>query len=261
MRPTFDSWSDRAVYLIAEAQLLVVGLATIAGVLLYLWSPSLPAVPVIVTDGLAVALLGGPIPALVGYRGARKLAMRSWPTVYQINAVEDVREKWRVPPDVWSDRNSSVAPNVVNDGDDYEVRRLEWFPEASDEGRLSVTGTWPAEVKDSALITSRTYIEEIHEHLTDSLAKLAELRAKWSRMSLDLQEELINKEAEALERGQMLQKTAAKTIYENERDDAEELEAEDLPSIEENWRHDPDDQSPEPPEGATNGEVTADGGR
>lgn len=257
MRPTFDSWSDRLVYLAAEAQLLVVGIITLTGVGLYLWSPSLPAIPTIVTDGLAVLLTVGPFPALVGYRSARKLALRSWPSVFHINAVDDEREKWRVPPDVWDDKKAEVAPNRVNDGSDYEVREFEWFPQASDDGRLVVRGTWPAEVTDSALITSRTFIEEIHEHLTDSLAKLAELRAKWSRMSIQIQEATLNEEAEAHERGIMLDKTAAKRIWTEERGEIEEVTEDDLPSIEEDWRHDPDDQTPNP-DGVTNGQVSGD---
>jgi hypothetical protein len=259
VRPTFDGWSDRLVYLAAEAQLLVVGIITLVGVALYLWAPSLPSVPVVLVDGLAVSLIGGPIPALVGYRGARKLALRAWPVVFHINAIADEREKWFVPPDVWNDRESDVAPNRVNDGSDYEVRQFDWY-EAGEEGTLTVSGTWPAEAKDSAMLTSRAYLEDIHDHLLETYERAGKMRGKFSRMALDVQEKLLNYSSEADERGTMLDRSAVREVWSEVEEDLE-VEGDELPSLEDHLDEmDGDPQLDATDAGAGEGAAATDGG-
>ena len=86
---------------------------------------------------------------------------------------------------------------LVNDGDAYEVRELEWI-----EGieTLEVNGTWLGAAKDSELITAKAHMERVHDSLLDKAATLAQLRGEWSDNAVTLQEKLINTGAEARER-------------------------------------------------------------
>jgi hypothetical protein len=135
-----------------------------------------------------------------------------WPTVFHINGKTDEREKWNVPPKTWENKEvTGDAPNLVNDNEDFEVRKFEWH---EDTEVLEVEGTWLSEAADSQLITDKTHMEAIHSHLLDAFDQLSRLRASWSDQSIEMQKKIINAGAEARERGLLQEKQSAKEVWE-----------------------------------------------
>lgn len=225
-QPTFSNNKDRLVWLLSEYKLLVFGLLMGMGFLVWYYQPAVPKPPTWVA-ALAVGwMVLGPICFPIGRRIALWLHYRNWPTVFHINAVEDIREKWFVPPETWENKEvDGVAPHLVNDRDDYEVREFEWMPEI---GELRVRGTWLSAAKDSELVTSRTHMERIHGGLLEKARRLAEIGGQWSDRAIQMQEELINAGAEARERGQLVDKDAARDVYEDMRGDIEPADGDDF---------------------------------
>ena len=218
--PTFATWQDRVTYLLAEYKLLVSGMLLGLCVLVVYYQPQLPSIPdwvAAVTVGWLV--LGLPC-YLVGLKIARWLHYRNWVTVFHINSVTDEREKYKVPPSTWDARDTDgSAPNLVNDGDAYEVREIDWM---DDLEKLRVTGTWLGAAKDSELLTARAHMEAIHDGLLEKASKLSQLRARWSDRAVALQEDLINAGAEARERGLMLEQQVSKDRWQDMRGDIED---------------------------------------
>jgi len=224
--PTFASNKDRLTYLLAEYKLLVFGMLLGALALVWYYQPVIPSPPAWAA-GLTVAwILFGPLCFPAGVRVAKWLHYRNWEEVHHINAVEDVREKWMVPPDTWKDRETDgPAPNLVNDGDAYEVREFEWL---DDIEQLRVRGTWLSAAKDGDLVTSRTHMERIHDGLLDKARTLAELAGQWSDRAIQMQENIIMSGAEARERGQLVDKDAARDVYQEMRGDVDPVDADEF---------------------------------
>ncbi|NLV08817.1 hypothetical protein GOC74_02560 [Halomicrobium mukohataei] len=213
--PTFATNRDRLTWLLGEYKLLVSGMILGAFVLVIYYQPQLPGLPDWVAAITVGWLLLGVPCYLVGAKIARWLHYRNWETVFHINAVTDEREKYKVPPDTWTERDTDgAAPNIVNDGDDYEVREFEWF---EDLAELRVTGTWLGAARDSALVTSKAHMDRIHDSLLEKAERLAQIRGEWSDKAVDLEEKIINTGAEARERGKMVDMTAAKDSWEEMR--------------------------------------------
>lgn len=217
--PTFESGWDRATYLLAEYKLLISGLLLgVLGLVVY-YSPSLPELPGWVGAVLVAWVLLG-IPCwMVGMRIVKWLRKRNRVTVFHINAVEDEREKWLVPPAIWQDKKvEDGEPALVNDNGAFEVREFDWQDDAE---RLVVAGTWMGEATDSQLVTDRRHMKAIHDYLLDAFEQLLQLRATWSDQSIELEGRVLQDAAEARERGQMLNKTSAADVWENYVDDVE----------------------------------------
>jgi len=255
--PTFDSWQDRVVYLLAEYKILIMGLLLgIIGLVVY-YQPQAPDLPDWIPAVLAGWVLLGMPCYLTGLKIARWLHRRNWDTVFHINAVTGEREKYKVPPETWKNReNIDAAPNLVNDGDAYEVREMEWLEEV---GALEVNGTWMGAAKDSELITAKAHMKRVHDSLLDKAATLAQLRGEWSDNAVTLQERLINTGAEARERGLMLDDTATTDTWKEMRGNIEEERDEILEASERDLAEDERQQTsdgygqPEPTDPQTNG--------
>lgn len=253
--PTFSSRMDRLTYLLARYRWLVVALVlgTIAG--LAWWQPSLPSLPWWVGPLVLANILLGIPGLLAGRQFARWLRSVHWEHVYEIDGLRGTREKWLVPPETWREKVvEDKPPNPVNDRQDWEVRRFEW---EDDVETLRVEGTWPGEAKVGDLVTERTHFEEMHETLLDAYREFKRLRAKWSRMAMDQEGKVINEQAEAHERGTMVDPDAAKEVYKEAKDMADEDPLEELPELSDeqlrNGHHDPEgepgDRRADPPGG------------
>ncbi|MHC3439223.1 hypothetical protein ACYJ1Y_14310 [Natrialbaceae archaeon A-gly3] len=226
---TFGGWSDRLTYVAAEGQLVVLGLAISLGAALIWIRPSVPGVPPIVWGWAAALLLLGPPLLALFVTGARKLRDRRMVTVYHINGVTDARQKFYVEPGVWDNKEVvGPSPFVVNDGDAYEVREFDWHPDQGETGTLIVTGCYMSEMADSKLVTVKTMIEDIHGDLIDTYLAYNRLRARISKMGLEIQSDVINQEAEADERGLMNPRTTVKERFESAEKDARENATEDI---------------------------------
>lgn len=217
--PTFATWQDRLTYLLAEYRILVTGMFLGILALTAYYQPQAPELPDWIPAILAGWILLGMPCYLAGLKIARWLHRRNWETVFHINAVTGEREKYKVPPETWKAReNVDAAPNLVNDGDAYEVRDMEWL---DDIEALEVSGTWLGAAKDSELITARAHMERVHDSLLDKAATLAQLRGEWSDNAVTLQEKLINTGAEARERGLMLDENATADTWQEMRGNIE----------------------------------------
>jgi hypothetical protein len=227
---TFGSWRDRVTYVVAEAQLLVAGFLVALGLALAWWNPSLPGIPGWVSKLLVGWLVLAPPAFIVGLRFARWLRSIMWPTVYHVNAVTDEREKYHVPPEIWSEKNVNGAPpHRVNDGDDYEVREFDWAPEYGDQGTLTVSGTWLAEIRDAKLLTAKSHFERIHSELQDDHLELTYRRDAEDELANRIQRRLVTRVVEARENGEMLAPDDVQDVVESfkqemrERTDREKL--------------------------------------
>jgi len=246
--PTFANNRDRLTYLLSEYKLLVFGLLVGVGFLIWYYQPAIPKPPTWVASLAVGWIVLGPICFPAGRKIALWLHYRNWEEVYHINSVEDVREKWYVPPETWNQKEvSGPAPNLVNERSDYEVREFEWL---EDIGELRVRGTWVSAAKDSELVTSKTHMKRIHSGLLEKARTLAQLAGQWSDRSIQMQEELIISGAEARERGQLVDKDAARDIYDEMRGDVEPADAGDF--LEASHRDLAEDERPTPP--AENGQ-------
>ncbi|WP_435319037.1 hypothetical protein [Haloarchaeobius sp. TZWSO28] len=199
---TFDGWGDRLTYILGNAQALVAGVLFSVGVLLWLWRPALPSLPPW-TGGIVatVFLLGPPLTGL--FVSIIKIFWRlTHEEVYHINAATDTRRKYYVKPEVWEDKTvDGPAPYQVNDNSAWEVREFEYH---DDTGELVVTGCYMSQMQDSALVTFKSLVYDLHEKFVFAWLERNELRGTETRRALENQQEIINRNSEATERGLML---------------------------------------------------------
>jgi hypothetical protein len=225
---TFDGWRDRLVYLLLNTQVLI-GAGIIAlGIVIAVVQPSLPSVPGWAWDGLAAAFIFGPPLFLAGLKFARWLRTLRWVEVMHINVPDDDHEKYLVPPAVWSERIVSGPKPWRMDGK-YIVREFDWDAEL---GELRVTGVWLSEVEDTKLVTSQSHFQAIYEYLVDQHLTLSVLREGRSRFGARLQDKLVTAMSEARERGQMMDKTAVKDVFEEFEEEANTMGEEEIPTFE-----------------------------
>ncbi len=226
----FGNWKDRLAYLLAEAQLLVIGLMFSVGVLIIWLRPSVPGIPPIVHGWFAALMLFGPPLFGLFVTGARKLRNRNMVEVYHVNAVTDELRKYYVEPSVWGEKAvEGPNPYPVNGGSAWCVQEFDWLEDVEE---LRVKGVWLEETQDTKLYTSKSHMESIYEKLTESHIALQILRDSVSEFGADIQRKLINSMAEARERGRMMDQTAIKTVFEDFEDSASGLGADDLPTLE-----------------------------
>ncbi|WP_265109614.1 hypothetical protein [Halosolutus halophilus] len=229
---TFDSWSDRLTYVVAEAQLLVAGVVMSIAVALIWLRPELPGIPPIVHGWIAALMLLGPPLLGLFITGAKRLRQRNMVEVYHINGVTDTREKYYVEPGVWDGKTvEGPSPYPVNDGDSFEVREFDWHADQGDSGTLIVTGCYFSQMADSKLITTKTMLEDIHGDLVEAFLEYNRLRGRISKMGLQIQSDVINEEAEADERGLMNPRTAVKNRFESAKKDAEDRDIDEIKDI------------------------------
>ncbi|QLC34075.1 hypothetical protein EFA46_007610 [Halarchaeum sp. CBA1220] len=244
LRPTFASAWDRLTYLLAEAQLLVAALVVTSGVLLWVFSPSIPALPAWSVHLLVGSLVLAPPCLLVGVRFAGWFDRRDWVDVQHINAVEDVAKDYKVPPDVWSEKIvEGPAPYPMNDGDTWVVREYEWLPDAGPNGQLVVRGCWLSELEDTKLLTTRSHFNRVYDTLQQSHIRLDLFADNLEDMAAALQSRLMNKITEAKQRGELLDKNAVTAVVDEFEDDIEEVTGDDLADLREDDvdPFDPDD--------------------
>ncbi|MFC4542017.1 hypothetical protein ACFO5R_08770 [Halosolutus amylolyticus] len=226
----FGNWYDRLTYLVAEAQILVLGVLFSLGAALVIFRPSIPQVPPVAVGMLAATMLFGP--ALFGFFVwfVKKLRTRNMVEVHHVNAVNDDLEKFYVEPSVWAEKSiEGPNPYPVNGGSAWAVQEFEWL---EDVGELRVKGVWLEEVADTKLLTSKSHMEAIYGKLTESHIALNILRDSVSEFGADIQRRLVNSMAEARERGKMMDQDAVKDVFEDFEDDATGLGDDDLPTLE-----------------------------
>ena len=228
--PTFATNRDRLTYLLGEYKVPLTVIVLAAGVWAVWASPQLPQPP---DSWLAFSAAWGVL-ALPAYMVCRRIVSwlhtRDWVTVYHINSVEDTRKVYRVDPDVWAEKSvDGPAPYPVNGGSAWEVREFEYLDDVEE---LRVKGTWMSATLDSNLVTSKAMMEDVHGFLVDGYMELSRLRARISRMGLEIQHALINEEAEARERGIMLDRDATRQAFEDAREDTKGDDEIELPEIE-----------------------------
>ena len=216
---TFGSWSDRITYIAAEGQLVVFGLLFSLGVAIVWFRPTLPGVPPLVWGWFAALLLLGPPLLAMFVTGARKLRNRNMVQVHHINGVTDERRKLEVAPELWAEKKvEGPSPYVVNDGEAFEVREFEYDEELD---QIRVRGTYFSQLADSKLVTVKAMLEDVHGDLIDEFIESNRLRGRISKMGVEIQGDVINKEAEADERGLMNPRTTVKERFESAREDAD----------------------------------------
>lgn len=226
----FGNWKDRLSYLLAEAQILVLGVLFSVGAALVIFRPSLPSVPPIAVGALAATLLFGP--ALFGFFVwlVKRLRTRNMVEVHHVNALEDTLQKYYVEPEIWSEKSiSGPNPYPVNGGSGWAVQEFEWLEDVEE---LRVKGVWLEETTDTKLLTSKSHMNAIYGKLTESHIALNILRDSVSEFGADIQRRLTNSMAEARERGTMMDKSAVKDVFESFEEDAAGTTDEDLPTLE-----------------------------
>ncbi|MCL9812586.1 hypothetical protein [Natranaeroarchaeum aerophilus] len=223
---TFGGWSDRLTYIAAEGQLVVLGIAFSIGVLLLWFRPSVPGVPPIAFGWFAALLILGPPLLAMFVTGARKLRNRHMVEVHHINGVTDKRRKLDVAPELWDAKKvEGPSPYPVNDGDAYEVREFEYDEELD---QLRVRGCYFSQLADSKLVTVKAMLEDIHGDLIEEFIASNRLRGRISKMGVEIQSDVVNKEAEADERGLMNPRTTVKERFESARDDVEDASIDEI---------------------------------
>ncbi|TYL37591.1 hypothetical protein CV102_16665 [Natronococcus pandeyae] len=229
---TFGSWSDRVTYVAAEGQLVVLGVLVSLGAALIWLRPSVPGVPPIVFGWFAAGLLLGPPLLGLFVTGARALRQRNMVTVHHINGVTDTREKLYVEPGVWENKTvEGPSPYRVNDEEAFEVREFDWHPDQGENGTLIVTGCYFSQLADSKLVTVKTMLEDIHGELIETAIAYNKLRARISKMGVEIERDSINAQAEADERGLMTQRTSVKDRFEAAEDDAGEFSTDEISDL------------------------------
>jgi hypothetical protein len=227
---TYDGWSDRITYIVGNAQLLVAGLMISVAVGLLYFQPKLPGVPDWIYAAFAATLLLGPI--LFGFFMTliSKLRVRNWVTVHHVNGRTDTLEKYKVSPEVWTEKKvDGPNPYPVNGGSAWAVQEFEHL---EDVGELRVKGVWLEEVEDTKLLTSKSHMESIYEKLTQSHIALHILRDSVSEFGADIQKHLVNAMSEAREAGKLMDESAVKDVFEEFEDDATDVGSDDLPTLE-----------------------------
>lgn len=243
---TFGGWSDRLTYIAAEGQLVALGVLVSLGAALIWIRPSLPGVPPIVYGWMAAMLLLGPPLLALFVTGARKLRNRNMVEVHHINGVEDIRQKYYVEPKVWENKTiDGPSPYLCNDESAYEVREFDWHPDQGERGTLIVSGCEFSQMADSKLVTVKTMIRDIHDDLIETAIAYNRLRARISKMGVEIEKDSINAQAEADERGLMTQRTSVKQRFEEAEKDAKEFSTDEIADIGE-YEHDYDPADPDP---------------
>ncbi|WP_276255603.1 hypothetical protein [Halomontanus rarus] len=230
MSTTFSSNKDRLTYLLAEGQLVAVGIVVTLGILLVWFRPSLPGIPPIVHGWMAALFLLGPPLLGLFITLFRKFRNFRWETVFHINGATDEREKWYVKPAVWKERKTEgPSPYRCNDDEAWEVREFDWQEETE---TLTVRGSHLSQMQDSALVTFRTLVFDLHETFVEKWMELNALRARDTKRGLEVQADVVNAQAEASERGQMQPKLSVKEAWEDSleqvKNDDDYLEVDDL---------------------------------
>ncbi|MCU4750965.1 hypothetical protein OB919_03035 [Halobacteria archaeon AArc-curdl1] len=226
---TFGSTADRVTYVLAESQLIALGIMVSLGAALIWIRPSIPGVPPIVFGWFAALLLLGPPLAALFVTGARKLRNRHMVNCHHINGVTDDREKYYVEPEVWANKTvEGPSPYVVNDGEAFEVREFEWL---EDTGDLIVTGCYQSNMADSKLVTLKAMLEDIHNDLIEDSIALNKLRGRISKMGVEIENDTINYHAEADERGLMGAKTSVKDRFEAARKEADKWDSDEIRDV------------------------------
>ncbi|MFP9192988.1 hypothetical protein ACLI4Q_15210 [Natrialbaceae archaeon A-CW1-1] len=255
---TFGSTGDRITYVLAEGQLVVLGLMVSLGAALIWIRPSVPGIPPIVFGWFAALLLLGPPLLALFITGARKLRNRRMVACHHINGVEDIREKYYVEPEVWANKTvEGPSPYVVNDGEAFEVREFTYH---EDTGDLIVSGCYQSNMADSKLVTLKAMVEDIHGDLIEDSIALNKLRGRISKMGVEIERDSINFQAEADERGLMGQQTSVKERFEAARSEADKWDSDEIRDVDDYaFDYDP----AENPEGITleaSQEAATDGG-
>lgn len=226
---TFDDWRDRLTYIVAEGQLVVLGLLVSLGVLIVLYRPTIPGVPSITWGILASLMLLGPPLLAFFVVGVRKLRNRGMVEIYHINGVTDVRKKYYVEPEVWENKTvEGPTPYRVNEEGAFEVREFDWH---DDTGDLIVTGCYFSQLADSKLTTVKTMLEDIHGDLIETTIAYNKLRARISKMGVEIERDTINTHAEADERGLMTNRTSVKERFEEAEEDAGEWSTDEIKDL------------------------------
>jgi hypothetical protein len=229
---TFSSWGDRVTYVLAEAQLLVAGVLVTLGIGVWWFNPEVPGAPPWTTNVLVGWLVLGPPMFIAGLRFVDWLRTRNYVEVHHINAVEDTAKTYFVPPELWAQKRvDGPAPYRMNDGDAVAVREFDWAPEYGDSGSLTVSGVYLSEMEDTKLLTSKSHMERMYEDLVDSHLSLAYMRDSISDLAADLQTRIINRVAEAREKGEQLDKDAVQEITDDFRERAEGVTDDELSDI------------------------------
>jgi hypothetical protein len=216
---TFGNWKDRLTHIVAEAQILVLGVLFSLGAALVVFKPSIPQVPPVFIGMLAATMLFGP--ALFGFFVwlVKRLRTRNMVEIHHINGVTDTREKYYVAPEIWSEKTvEGPSPYRCNDEEAFEVREFEYL---SDMNELRVRGCYMSQLADSKLVTVKAMLEDVHGDLVDAFLEYNRLRGRISKMGLEIQSDVINEEAEADERGLMNPRTTVRDRFEAAKKDAE----------------------------------------
>lgn len=226
---TFGSWSDRLTYIVAEGQLVVLGVLFMLGAGLVLYQPDLPSVPPIVVGWLAALMLFGPPLLAFWITFVRRLRRRRRIAVHHVDATHDTVQKYYVAPEIWSEKTVDGAnPYPVNGGSGWAVQSFEFV---EDVEQLTVEGVWLSECEDTKLMTSKSHMEAIYGKLTESHIALNIMRDSISELGADIQKRVTNKGAEAREKGTMMDETAVKDVFDDFTGDIADTGPGDLPTI------------------------------
>ena len=226
---TFGGWADRLTWILAEGQLVVLGLLFTLGGILVIYRPTLPSVPPIVVGWIAAGLLFGP--PLFGFFVAftRRLRKRGMVEVHLVDGVGDTIEKYYVQPEIWGEKKVDGAnPYPVNGGSAWGVQEFD-YDEEMDE--LRVSGVWLSETQDAKLITAKSHMESIYGKLTESHLTLNVMRDSVSELGADIQGRVVTSGAEARERGTMMDPDAVKDVFESFEEEVQ-TDSDDLPTLE-----------------------------
>jgi len=228
----FERFRDRLTYLMAEAQVLLLGILltgfmSLAFVIWY-FQPTLPGVPPLVVGWLAAGLLFGP--AVFGFFVWLIKALRRAYMIPVVNAETDTLKKYYVHPKVWEEKKvTGATPYPVNGGSGWAVKE---FEHQEDLGQLVVKGVWLSECEDQKLYTKKSHMEAIYGKLTKSHIALGILRDSVNELGADIQRTLINQMALAREKGRMMDENAVKSVFEEFEDNVKDLGADELPTLE-----------------------------
>lgn len=226
---TFGGWSDRLTYVLAEGQLIALGTIFTVGALLVIYRPQLPTVPPIVVGWLSSLMLFGP--PLLGFwvTFVRRLRTHREIAVHEIDGRGMAAEKYYVDPETWSEKSvEGAGPYPMNDGAAWGVQNLDYHEDLED---LEVRGVWLTEASDPKLLTAKSHMDSIYEKLTQSHIQLNVMRDSVSELGADIQQAIINSNAEAREKGTMMDETAVSDVFEDFSEDIGDVGESDLPTL------------------------------
>ena len=222
--------TDRVVYLIANAQMLVAGVLVSVAVALIWFRPTPPGMPPWAMGVFAGFLLLGP--PMFGFFVwlAGWLRERHMVEVHHVDARHDVLEKYKVAPEIWSEKKvEGPSPYPVNGSAAWAVQSFEWD---ADLEQLRVKGVWLSEIEDTKLLTSKKHFNDIFGRLSESHIALAIYRDSTEQFGADIQHKLTNLMVEAREKGKLMDPNAVSAVFEEFEEDIEGLGADDLPTLE-----------------------------